>query len=137
MVYLVNSVDTDSSELPVDPHIATVLQQFQPLFEAPQGLPPSRSCDHSIPLIQGSQPVFIQPYRYTPSVKDKIERQVAEMLSNGTIQHSDSPFSSPVLLVQKKDQSWRVCVDFRHLNALTVKRKYPVPIIEEFLDELH
>lgn len=102
VVYLLNSVDNDSSETPVDPRIASVLQQFQTLFEAPQGLPPTRSCDHSIPLIQGSQPVFIRPYHYAPAVKDEIERQVAEMLSNGIIQHSNSPFSSPVLLVRKR-----------------------------------
>jgi hypothetical protein len=136
VVYLLHAMDSDSAMGDVDPKISEVLQSFQPVFDIPQGLPPSRSCDHSIPLIQGYQPVFIWPYRYAPAVKDEIERQVNEMLASGIIQHSNSPFSSPVLLVRKKDQSWRFCVDFRHLNALTVKRKYPVPIIEELMDEL-
>jgi len=80
--------------------------------------------------------VQVRPYRYPPSVKDEIERQVTEMLNVGIIQPSKSPFSSSVLLVKKKDGTFRFCVDFLHLNAITAKAKYPVPVIEELLDEL-
>jgi hypothetical protein len=100
-------------------------------------LPPSRSCDHIIPLVAGAQPVSVRPYRFSSIMKDEVEKQVHDMLKQGIIQHNRSPFSSPVLFVSKKDKSWRFCIDFRHLNALTVKSKYLVPVIEELLDELH
>ena len=106
------------------------------MFQEPQGLPPVRECDHTIPLIPGAQPVNVRPYHYTTLQKDEIECQVADMLDRGIIKPSSSPFSSPVLLVKKKDGSWRFCVDYRHLNAITVKNKYPLPIIDELLDEL-
>lgn len=78
----------------------------------------------------------MRPYRYTPEQKDEIEAQVKEMLRLGLIVPSTSAFSSPVLLVKKKDQTWRFCIDFRHLNAITLKTTYPMPIIDELLDEI-
>ena len=68
--------------------------------------------------------------------KDEIERQVKELLSQGFITQSTSPFASLVLLVQKKDGIWRFCVDYRKLNSLTINNRFPLPIIEEILDEL-
>jgi hypothetical protein len=69
-------------------------------------------------------------------LKDEIEKQVQDMLSKGIIQPSTSLFSSPVLLVKKKDGTYRFCVDFHHLNALTLKSKYPVPVFDQLMDEL-
>lgn len=106
------------------------------MFAEPVELPPRRLCDHSIPLIAGAQPINKRPYRYSPQLKTEIERQIQEMLQSGVISLSNSSFPSPIILVRKKDGTWRIVVDYRHLNALTIKSKYPVPIIEEFLDEL-
>jgi hypothetical protein len=82
-------------------------------------------------------PVDSRPYRYSLEQKNEIERQVATMLKAGTIVPSLSPFASPMLLlVKKKDNSWRFYVDYRKLNTITVKNKFPLPIIDEFLDEI-
>jgi hypothetical protein len=104
------------------------------LFQEPRELPPQRHADHHIPLLPGAQPVNSKPY--TPAQKDEIERQVKELLLNGVIQPSASPFSSPVLLVKKKDGSWRMSIDYRRLNSMTIKNKCPLPIVDELLDEL-
>jgi hypothetical protein len=106
-------------------------------FQEPADLPPQRSFDHSIPLIPGAVPIQKKPYRYAPSQKDELERQIKDMLDRGVIQPSTSPYASPVILVKKKDGGWRMCVDYRYLNELTVKNRYPLPIVDELLDELH
>jgi hypothetical protein len=87
-------------------------------------------------LVPGAQPVAITQYRYSPKLKTEIETQVADLLKADMIRPSHSPFSSPVLLVKKKDQTWQMYVDYRMLNALTVKSKFPIPVIDELLDEL-
>ncbi|XP_004305244.1 PREDICTED: enzymatic polyprotein-like [Fragaria vesca subsp. vesca] len=119
------------------PQVQQLLTDFHMLFEAPIGLPPIRAIDHRIPLLPSASPVNVRPYRYPYSQKAELETQVNGMLSNGLICPSQSPFSSLVLLVWKKDKAWRFCVDYRDLNAVTIKVRFPIPVVDELLDELH
>jgi hypothetical protein len=128
------SGSNQSSQLPA---ITQLLQEYQSVFEPPQGYPPERAFAHDIPLLPGAAPVNVQPYRYPPAVKDEIERQIMEMLRSGIVEPSHSPFLSSVLLVKKKDGTYQFSMDFQHLNAITIKSKYPVLVIKELLDELH
>ena len=119
----------------VHPELQQIVQDFKGVFAEPNGLPPVRSCDHKIPLLQGSQPVNQRGYRVPYIQKTEIERQIKDMLKTGIIQESCSPYASPIILVKKKDGSWRLCVDYRKLNEITIKNKYPIPLIDELLDE--
>lgn len=124
-----------STEL--SPGILEVLSQFEVVFQEPTQLPPKRDIDHRIELMPNAKPVNVRPYRYPHFQKTEMERLVEEMQKNGVIRDSQSAFSSPVLLVKKKDGTWRFCVDYRALNEVTVKDKFPIPTIDEILDELH
>ncbi|WVY98895.1 hypothetical protein V8G54_031046 [Vigna mungo] len=119
-----------------NPKVRDLLSSFTSLFSEPSSLPPPRNTDHAIPLLPNSQPVNVWPYKYPHFQKLEIERQVSKMIASGWIQPSSSPFSSPVLLLKKKDGSWRMCVDYRALNAITVKDRFPLRMVEELLDEL-
>jgi len=121
----------------IPPDMQELLLTFTDLFQKPNALPLSRgSFDHRIPLKEGTSPVNLMPYRYPLRYKNIIEALVEEMQTKGVIQNSSSPFASPVVLVGKKDGSWRLCVDYRELNKNTVKDKFHIPIIEELLDEI-
>jgi hypothetical protein len=121
---------------PVSAAVQTVLDEFADVFAEPATLPPPRPYDHAITLKPDATPFNMRPYRYSPEHKTEIEKQVRKMLEAGIISTSMSPFASPVLLVQKKDATWRFCVDYRRLNDLTIKNVFPMPIIDELLDEL-
>lgn len=86
--------------------------------------------------MEGATPFQIRPYRHSPELKTEIEKHVQEMIQSGIVTPSNSAFSSPLIMVRKKDGTWRSCVDFRHLNMLTLKSKFPLPVIDELLDEL-
>ncbi|XP_074318129.1 uncharacterized protein LOC141654920 [Silene latifolia] len=117
--------------------IEKLLQEYSVIFKEPKSLPPSRGIiDHKIPLEVGVNPVSIRPYRYALKQRDIIEKLIQEMLDKGVIQQSCSPFASPVVLVGKKDGSWRLCVDYRELNKKTIKDKFPIPVVDELIDEL-
>ena len=121
----------------VQPELKVLLDKHAVVFENPTSLPPRRLKDHTIPLIPGARPVSVRPYRIAPHLKDELEKQIKELLDSGMIRHSNSAFSSPVLLVKKKEEgTWRMVVDYRQLNAITEKGKYLVPVIDELLDEL-
>ena len=81
-------------------------------------------------------PISVPPYRVSPAQRDEIERQVSQMLENDIIQPSDSPWASPVLLVKKPDNSYRFCIDYRKLNAITKRDVYPLPRTDDTLDGL-
>jgi len=120
----------------MEPELALLLHTYQDVFAVPNGLPLTRSHDHTISLITGTDPVKVRPYRYSYSQKEKIENMVKNMLQEGIIVPSTSPFSFPIVLVKKKDGIWRFCTDYRALNAITIKHSFPIPTVDELIDEL-
>ncbi|PNX95310.1 hypothetical protein L195_g018500 [Trifolium pratense] len=127
-------LEAKSSTTPIE--FEEILQQFTVVFKECIQLPPERTKVHHINLFPEHSAVNVRPYRYPHHQKQEIERQVNELLQAGVIQPSMSAFSSPVILVKKKDKSWRMCVDYRALNKATIPDKYPIPIVDELLDEL-
>jgi hypothetical protein len=120
-----------------DDLLPALLDEFAGVFTEMSGMPLPRSRDHCINLLLGSSLVAVRPYCYPASHKDELERQCTTMLAPGLIQRSTSVFSSLVLLVKKVDGTWHFCVDYRALNAITIKDAYPTLMVDELLDELH
>jgi hypothetical protein len=129
-------VQTSKPSIPLD--IQGIIDKNSKVFEdIPKGLPPTQNHDHVIHLIPRSVPPNIRPYRYPYAQKSEIERMVEEMLEDGIIRPSQSSYSASVVMVLKKEGSWRMCPDYREINKITIKDKFPIPIIDELLDELH
>jgi hypothetical protein len=131
------AIQATSAPVSIPAPICHVIEQFEDIFQVPSQLPPSRpGFDHKIPLKEGAEAFNLRPYRYSIVQKNIIDQLVQDMMDQGIIQHSNSPFASPTVLVRKKDGSWRLCVDFRRLNSHTIKDRFPIPLIEDLLDEL-
>ena len=114
-----------------------IVRNFPEVFpEELPGLPPTRQVEFQIDLIPGAAPVARAPYRLAPSELQELSNQLQELLDKGFIRPSSSPWGAPVLFVKKKDGSFRMCIDYRELNKLTVKNRYPLPRIDDLFDQL-
>ncbi|KZV25122.1 DNA/RNA polymerase superfamily protein [Dorcoceras hygrometricum] len=114
-----------------------VVSEFPEVFpEDIYGLPPDRELEFAIDLVPGAAPVSRPPYRLAPSEMKELKEQIQDLLDKGFIRPSTSPWGAPVLFVKKKDGSLRLCIDYRELNKLTIKNKYPLPRIEDLFDQL-
>ncbi|KAL8097604.1 hypothetical protein AgCh_030656 [Apium graveolens] len=133
--YLAYVVDTQK-EVPNLQDIP-VVNEFEDVF--PQdlpGLPPDRVIEFAIELAPGTAPVSKAPYRLAPLEMKELVIQLQELLDKGMMRPSVSPWGAPVLFVKKKDGSMRLCIDYRELNKLTIKNRYPLPRIDDLFDQL-
>ena len=119
--------------------VMSLLQEFDDVFteEIPNGLPPIRGIEHQIDFVPGAVIPNRPPYRSNPEETKELQRQVEDLMGKGYVRESMSPCAVPVLLVPKKDGTWRMCVDCRAVNNITVKYRHPIPRLDDMLDELH
>nr|GFC69788.1 putative reverse transcriptase domain-containing protein [Tanacetum cinerariifolium] len=114
-----------------------VVRDFPEVYpEDLSGLPPIRPVEFQIDLVPGAAPVARAPYRLAPSEMKELAEQLKELSDKGFVRPSSSPWGAPVMFVKKKDGSFRMCIDYRELNKLTVKNCYPLPRIDDLFDQL-
>ncbi|GJU31273.1 putative reverse transcriptase domain-containing protein [Tanacetum coccineum] len=114
-----------------------IVRDFPEVFlEDLSGLPPTRQVEFQIDLVPGAAPVARAPYRLAPFEMKGLSEQLKELSDKGFIRPSSSPWGAPILFVKKKDGSFRLCIDYQELNKLTVKNRYPLPIIGNLFDQL-
>src|SRR3954452_3025237 len=120
-----------------DDKIQDLLKEYQDIFpDDLPGLPPYRSVDHGIELVDGTEPPHRSIYALSQEELQILKKTLQELVDLGFIQPSKSPYGAPILFVKKKDRSLRMCVDYRALNKLTIKNRYPLPCIDEIFDHV-
>ncbi|GJU58170.1 putative reverse transcriptase domain-containing protein [Tanacetum coccineum] len=133
--FLANIHDTTSDVSSI--HDQPIVSEFQDVFpEELPGIPPIRDVEFNIELIPGAEPISKAPYRMAPIELKELKDQLQELLERGFIRPSVSPWGAPVLFVKKKDGSMRLCIDYRELNKITIRNRYPLPRIDDLFDQL-
>jgi Reverse transcriptase (RNA-dependent DNA polymerase)/Retroviral aspartyl protease len=135
---LIIRVPEEALDNPQNVDVDKLLQEFSDVFpdELPDELPPKREVDHCIELEPGNPPPSRPPYRLSYMELAELKKQLEELLKQGFIRPSTSPFGAPILFVKKKGGALRMCIDYRALNKITIKNKCPLPRIDECLDRL-
>ena len=136
-VGFLNVANSDAKDGP-DSVFEEIVNEFLDVFpdDLPAELPPDRGFDFEIELLPGTKPIVQPVRRLGPLELGELKKQLTELLGKGFIQPSSSPFGAPILFVKKKDGTMRMCVDYRALNAVTVRDVYPLPLIDELFDRL-
>jgi hypothetical protein len=135
-LYAIQVLKTIEDDKP-NPDDHPILREYRDVFpEEVLGLPPRRDIDFLIELASGAVPMSRTPYRMSTPDLVELKLQLKEMMDKGYIQPSMSPWGAPVLFMKKKDGTLRMCIDYRQLNKVTIKNKYPLPRINDLFDQL-
>ena len=139
LLYKETLFNTNQLDTSLPNSIVSLLQQFEDVFpeEIPNGLPPIRGIEHQIDFVPGATIPNRPAYRSNLEETKELQKQVGELMEKGYVRDSLSPCAVPVILVTKKDGTWRMCVDFRAINNITVKYRHPIPRLDDMFDELH
>ena len=133
--YLAHVVDTRKEVSKLDD--MHIVKEFPNVFpENLPGIPIDREIEFSIYLLLGTSPILKAPYRMAPTELKELKEQLQELLDKGFIRPSASPWGAPVLFMKKKYRTMRLCIDYRELNWVTVRNKYPLPRIDDLFDQL-
>ena len=125
-----------SKEVVIRLYSIPVVREYSDVFQEIMGLPPSREIDFVIDLMPDTRPIARVPYHMAPAEIRELRDQIEHLLGQGFIRRSTSPWGAPVLFVKKRDGSLRLCVDYRELNKVTIRNKYPLPRIDDLFDRL-
>jgi hypothetical protein len=112
------------------------MEEYIDILSSPIGVPTHYQVKHPIDVIPGAPLPNGQVYRRLLMENDKIKHQIQDFLQKGHIRPNSSPFKRSIVLVQKKDGTWRLCIDYRALNKITIRNRYPIPQIHDLLDQL-
>ena len=134
--YLAHVVDTRSSEVRLED--VPVVRDFLDVFpDNLPSLPPKREINFPIDLVPGTAPISLPPYRMALTELKELKTHLQELVDRGFIRPSISPWGAPMLFVKKKDDTWRLCIDYRQLKKVTIGNKYPFPRIDDLFDQFH